>query len=56
MPIQTKVFQSLEDFLAWFDKVGDKILITQTISTTTITVIYSDYALDEFSLTFPRLD
>lgn len=56
MTIQTKVFESIEDFLAWFDKVGDKIVITQTICTTTITVIYSDYAFDELSFSFPRLD
>ncbi len=56
MPGQTKVFESLEDFLTWFDKVGDKIMITLTICTTNITVIYSDYAFDEISLTLPNLD
>jgi hypothetical protein len=56
VPIQTKVFDSLEDFLAWFEQVGNKILITQTIYTTRITVIYSDYAFDELTLSFPRLD
>ncbi len=54
--IQTKVFGSLEDFLEWFDQVGDKVLITQTICTTNITVVYSDYAFDELSLSLPRLD
>ncbi len=56
MSIQTKVFGSLEDFLEWFDKVGDKVLITQTICTTNITVVYSDYAFDELALSLPRLD
>lgn len=56
MSIQTKVFGSLEDFLEWFDQVGDKVLITQTICTTNITVVYSDYAFDELSLSLPRLD
>lgn len=56
MSIRTKVFESLEDFLEWFDQVADKVLITQTIYTTTITVVYSDYAFDKVSLALPRLD
>ncbi len=56
MSILTKMFDSLEDFLTWYDQEGDKVLITQTICTTTITVLYSDYPFDEFSLAFPRLD
>ncbi len=56
MSIQTKVFDSLEDFLEWFDQVGQKVLITQTICTTTITVLYSDYEFDEVSLSLRRLD
>ncbi len=54
--MHTKVFDTLDDFLEWFDQVGQKVMITQTICTTTITVVYSDYEFDEIILSMRKLD
>ncbi len=54
--MHTKVFDTLEDFLEWFDQMGHQVMITQTICTTTITVVYSDYEFDEIVLSLRRLD
>ena len=50
MKFQKKNFDSLCDFLEWFDQVREQVTILRTFGTTPLIVVYAECEFREFSI------